>query len=333
MNIYRVSTMSKLSSYLEQINNVSIEISKKTSIKKQKIIYDIIKCSIKYSASPNNYKKFKFYELDDDKRKTYITNGDSEKLIKKYNDNKYRDIFENKILFAQKFKKFFKRDWLDLSKVTYDEFKKFISNKTKVIYKPVDSAQAQGIEVIKVDKFKDTEELYNYLTTKYKTGILEDWIIQHEDIDKIYPNAINCLRIITIVEDNKCNIVAVNFGMGNGKEISNLATGDIVAYVDFDTGILKTDASNFSGQVFKNHPITNKKIKGFQLPFWKETCQMLEEASKVIPQVRYVGWDIAITSDGPVIIEGNTSPGYVYFQVPEILENRIGCRKNYEKFI
>ena len=141
MNIYRVYTMSKLSSYLEQI------------------MYDIMKCSIKYSASPNNYKKFKFYELDDDKRKTYITNGDSEKLIKKYNDNKYRNIFEDKIIFAQKFQKLFKRDWIDLSKVTYDEFRKFITNKTKIIYKPVDSAQAQGIEVIKVDKFGDTKKL------------------------------------------------------------------------------------------------------------------------------------------------------------------------------
>lgn len=41
-----------------------------------------MQCSIKYSASPNNYKKFKFYELDDNKRETYVTNGDSEKLIK-----------------------------------------------------------------------------------------------------------------------------------------------------------------------------------------------------------------------------------------------------------
>ena len=139
MNIYRVYTMSKLSSYLEQINNASIEISQKTSIKKKRIMYDIMKCSIKYSASPNNYKKFKFYELD--------------------NDNKYRNIFEDKIIFAQKFQKLFKRDWIDLSKVTYDEFRKFITNKTKIIYKPVDSAQAQGIEVIKVDKFGDTKKL------------------------------------------------------------------------------------------------------------------------------------------------------------------------------
>ena len=46
-----------------------------------------------------------------------------------------------------------------MSKVTYDEFRKFITNKTKIIYKPVDSAQAQGIEVIKVDKFGDTKKL------------------------------------------------------------------------------------------------------------------------------------------------------------------------------
>lgn len=108
MNIYRVYTMSKLSSYLEQINNASIEISQKTSIKKKRIMYDIMKCSIKYSASPNNYKKFKFYELDDDKRKTYITNGDSEKLIKNIMIINIEIYLKIKLFLHKNFKSFLK---------------------------------------------------------------------------------------------------------------------------------------------------------------------------------------------------------------------------------
>ena len=299
---------------------------------KIKIMIDILYCTIRYLASPNNYKKFKFYELKANKRKTYLTNGYSENIIKKYNDNNYRDIFEDKSLFAQKFNKFFRREWLNIKDMNYDEFKHFISSKEKVIYKPVDSAQANGIEVIKINKYKDIKEIYEYLKGK-ANGILEEWIIQHENISKIYPKAVNCLRVITILENNKCNIVSAYFAMANADEIANLATGDLVAYIDLDNGILNTDASNFTGKVFKEHPISGVKIKGFQIPYWKEVCNMLEEASKVVPEVGYVGWDIAITPDGPLIIEGNTSPGYVYFQVPELLNDRIGIKENYKEFL
>lgn len=37
---------------------------------------------------------------------------------------------------------------------------------------------------------------------------------------------------------------------------------------------------------------------------------MVLEACRVFPSVRYVGWDVAITSNGPLIIEGNPGPGF-----------------------
>ena len=50
--------------------------------------------------------------------------------------------------------------------------------------------------------------------------------------------------------------------------------------------------------------------------FWlvavEQTVEMLTEVAKRIPQVRFGGWDIAISSDGPVLIEGNQSPGVIF---------------------
>lgn len=330
--MYKQSLKNKVLNYLNQIKINSEEISKSENINKIKLMSDILYCTIRYLASPNNYKKFKFYELKANKRKTYITNGCSEKIINKYNDDKYRGIFEDKVLFAQKFNKFFKRGWLNINSMEYDEFKKFILDKEKVIYKPIDSAQANGIEVIKIKENENVEQIYKYLKGK-PNGILEEWIVQHESVSKIYKNAVNCLRVITILENNKCNIVSAYLAMANANEIANLATGDLVSYIDLDNGTLNTDASNFSGKVFKEHPVSHVKIKGFQIPYWEEVCSMLKEASKVVPQVRYIGWDIAITPDGPLIIEGNTSPGYVYFQVPELLKDRIGIKENYKNFL
>ena len=67
-----------------------------------------------------------------------------------------------------------------------------------------------------------------------------------------------------------------------------------------------------------------------QLPYWKETLWMLEKAAAQIPQLGYVGWDVAITPDKPILIEGNTTPGYRYYQIPAHMENKCGNRRVYE---
>ena len=50
-------------------------------------------------------------------------------------------------------------------------------------------------------------------------------------------------------------------------------------------------------------------IRSFEIdsiPFWKEVVEMIYICCKDVPGARYVGWDVAITKDGPCLIEGNT---------------------------
>lgn len=100
--------------------------------------------------------------------------------------------------------------------------------------------------------------------------------------------------------------------------------------MNFETGVLEKPAADFNGGCYKQHPITNAELVGLQLPYWNEIKDMLTHAAKEIPQVAYVGWDIAITPDGPVLIEGNTTPGYRYYQIPQHMENKCGNRTIYE---
>ena len=41
------------------------------------------------------------------------------------------------------------------------------------------------------------------------------------------------------------------------------------------------------------------------MPFWKEVLDLCSRAARIIPNLRSVGWDVALTPDGPVIVEGN----------------------------
>ena len=86
--------------------------------------------------------------------------------------------------------------------------------------------------------------------------------------------------------------------------------------------------------MYEKHPISQTTIKGFQIPCWKEAREMVIEAAKLSPHVRYVGWDVAITVDGPTLVEGNQFPGHDIYQVAEKMEEgQLGVLPEFEKAI
>lgn len=215
----------------------------------------------------------------------------------------------------------------------FEDFIDFIKDKKKIMAKPVFYSRGKGIEVINISDVDDREEIYDYLKGKQIDLMLEDWIQQHEEISRLYEKSVNPIRIISVLNNNLCTILATGITLGIGNEISNASCGDIAATVDLNTGIIKSHAESYSGDIYEVHPISGIKIMGDQIPYWKECINMVIEASKVVPEVGYVGWDIAITPDGPVIIEGNTSPGYITYQLSSHLTNQMGILDVYKQFL
>ena len=57
---------------------------------------------------------------------------------------------------------------------------------------------------------------------------------------------------------------------------------------------------------------------------------MVKEAAKVVPEIGYVGWDIAIGEKEPIMIEGNCYPGV--FQVkPSLSKEKVGLIPKYNE--
>ena len=66
---------------------------------------------------------------------------------------------------------------------------------------------------------------------------------------------------------------------------------------------------------------------------FKEAVELVKEAAKVIPEVAYVGWDVAVTENGPLIIEGNHFPGHDILQMPPHVPDKIGMLPTFKKYI
>ena len=67
--------------------------------------------------------------------------------------------------------------------------------------------------------------------------------------------------------------------------------------------------------------------------FMQEIIDMCLEAAREVPQVRYVGWDVAITENGPTFIEANQHPGHDILQMPPHVPDKIGILPRLREFI
>ena len=308
-------------------------IAKKYNTSTIKVLFDIIHCGTTYMAGYVDYEVFDFYNLSKEKRETIITRGINNRYVSTLNDKIYADILDNKIKFNTEFNKFLKRDWLNLKESSFEEFKAFISNKDAIIAKPVDLACGRKVEKVKLDNSINLEELYNSLLQN-EQYLLEDYIIQHSELSKLYPSAVNTLRIVTVTKNNTVNIMFRSIRMGNsGNVVDNFNHGGLFTTIEPD-GIIQKPAVDKSGNIYKSHPYTNVNIIGFKVPFFEEAIEYVKEMALTIPEVGYVGWDIAITSNGPLVVEANPFPGHdIYQSKIHMNEDGTGMKKVFDKII
>lgn len=317
-----------------KMKNVIKAVHKKSGKNSISIFFDMLWCAKRYGAGYYDYQIFAFYNLNKEQRKTFVTRLISKKFNTYMNDPEYDHLFNNKDEFNVLFKDYIGRGFLELEKATKDEVKDFVSTREYIFCKMKDLECGHGCERLKISDFADFDALYDYLTDK-KFCTIEDNIVQHPALSKLYSNAVNSLRIITIIDDNNvphCVYLVQKMGCG-GSIIDNNC---LFSPVDPETGVIKYPAHSgdtTKGIVYNEHPDTKIHIQGYQLPFIKEAVDMCLKAAMVVPQVRYVGWDVALTENGPVIIEGNNYCAHDFWQLPPHTPDKIGMLPTITKLV
>lgn len=119
--------------------------------------------------------------------------------------------------------------------------------------------------------------------------------------------------------------------IGNGKYVDNFNNGGMVVPIEEDRGEIIYPALDKSGHLYDVHPLTGVPIKGFKIPLWDEVIALVERAGQVVPQVGVVGWDVCVTDNGPLLIEGNDYPGHDIYQLPPHRTNGIGVLPKFQK--
>lgn len=144
---------------------------------------------------------------------------------------------------------------------------------------------------------------------KENNFIFQKLIIQHKAINEIYSDSINTIRIDTYRDKNeKTHVLTafMRFGMG-GKVTDNTGTDGFIIPLNLKTGHFEKygiQYLNVNTQPIESHPDTKVKFENRMVPFFNEILALAHVLSKSFVD-RLVGWDVAITENGPIVIEGN----------------------------
>lgn len=96
-------------------------------------------------------------------------------------------------------------------------------------------------------------------------------MIQHDEINKLYPCAVNTLRVFSYHGYIIGAVLRVGRG---GMNIDNASSGGLFAEVDIDNGIIRHNAVNYQNKEYVVHPDTQVQFLGFQIPMWDDICNL-----------------------------------------------------------
>lgn len=264
------------------------------------------------------YNQYRFYWKSKPERRKFVCFPEFEKIIEVSNNKDYYKYFDNKPLFNKTFDQFMGRQWLDMTDARESEFQKLMESNSVLFVKPVNGMCGRGAYILHKDEIKDMAQIFQKL--KQEEAIVEEVVRQHHEMDEFNDTSVNTLRVVTMLKpDNQVQIMAALVRLGRkGEVVDNFHNYGIAALIDIETGIIKTTGVDRNFRRYVLHPDSKKTIPGFQIPSWEKIVVAVTEAAYVIPEVRYVGWDLAIGRNGEVImIEGNKSADHDVTQVTD----------------
>lgn len=181
--------------------------------------------------------------------------------------------------------------------------------------KPLDGECGSGIGMLRCERGGlfwnglpiNVDYLINTLcSSEY---LVQEALTQHPVLSEVYPLSINTLRLVTVVNVNtgEIEVFPSALRIGNkGNKVDNFSLGGVIVNIDYNSGLLEPVGFMKAqyGTTCTHHPETGKVFSGVKVPYLSEAIEMAIKFHSHL-NVHSVGWDIAITENGPCFIEGN----------------------------
>jgi len=200
---------------------------------------------------------------------------------------------------------------------SYEGILKLLRNKKDLAFKMASGTHGEGFKKLSYrrgmyfinNEFCHVNDILELLSNVDRYYLITEYIYLHNDLRIIYPESANTVRIMVINENGLDPFIGAAYlriGSESSGVIDNVGFGGVFAKVDVDTGKYYEGEMLASHIITKSprHPDTGVLIEGV-LPNWNLVKKRIIEICKYIPQLEFMGFDIAITNKGFVIFEIN----------------------------
>ena len=276
-------------------------------------IISMLYCLIRYGARPLDYVRFEFAHKSARERNRYLTFFRYFRLLKKFGC--YNATTHGKVAIYKTYGRYIRRPWMVADGNTAPNvLDEFISSQRIVFAKPDLGEQGKGVMKIRKDDNDAIEELKR--DCKKAPYVVEGVIEQIPEIAVMNPSSVNTVRAFTLLKRNgETQILAIMLRVGReGSHVDNWGAGGICYNFDLETGICVDYGRDKKNNPYVYNPDSNVQMIGFRLPDFDNLKKTIVELSQLVPQARFVGWDIAITPYGYELVEMNCPGGHDILQ-------------------
>lgn len=178
--------------------------------------------------------------------------------------------------------------------------------------------QSHGQPDVKLGK----ADLIEHLKSRKGSLLLQERIVNHPEWKGLTPFGLATCRLVTGRSvDGKVVPIAASIKLPRGSSITdNPSSGSVVAPIEINNGCLGIGVTKFpqsDGDRLRAHPDTGKKIAGKRLPYWENVKELAVDTHGKLDHTHFVGWDITLSANGPIIIEPNAAFGASSAEYPD----------------
>lgn len=282
----------------EIVGECQLRYQDRTDVERERIVKDMTYWYLRRGISPKQYWEQRFDCLSKDAKLSMLPERDLAIFDRQNNPKKDIHIIGNKYECYERLKEYYGRECILVNdKTPREEFESFAKKHGTIIIKPLFNDSGKGVR------------LYNYgEAIPSHAFIAEELIRQSEELARFHPQSVNTLRLNTIRCKDSIEVVwaILRYGRDN-RIVDNAHYGGLFSVID-NNGVAIA-AGDVERHQYVTHPDTGVALTGFKVPDWEKACEMVRGLATKVGGLRFVGWDLAFTDRGWILVEANTSPG------------------------
>ena len=171
--------------------------------------------------------------------------------------------------------------------------------------------------------------------------VVEEVVRPHVSINEVTGGGLFSVRLLSLRKRD--GSVVIQGGMARFGRVSGLTdhgpNGGLYSRINLNSGITENAIQYRNGKPpieHEGHPDTGRRLVGFSLPWFSEAISLTKRTHKVFPGVHFVGWDVLLGEDGPLMLEGNVGINVAFTQnviggfgdlgILDEWKSELGCR-------